>query len=414
MPVVKSISLFFQEGSSDKVYNARIVEDAGTYSVEVEWGRRGTPLNSGNKALKVALPVAQKTFDKLVKEKTGKGYEEVTSAVAPAAVAPPVGAGSGSKTGVAARPKLSQAAQLLNAIEQSELDALFKDPGVIAQQKYDGVRLLVHMKSPPVATNRSGEIADLDPVVAKALACLPPETVIDGELLSTPKGPSYWVFDLLQHGSTDLRTQGYLQRYAQLQALAKGFAGLINLVATSQTEAEKRSLFSTLEKARAEGVVFKKANSPYSPGRPASGGNQLKFKFVKSADVIITSNAGNAYQMVLWDGASERQVGKVFAGTTNESRKIIDAKLSAGERPVAEVRYLYATDDLNLFQPVFAQLREDKDSSQCTMSQLIQTNKAVTTPVPPAPAAPVAASATPAKAAKPAKASKPKAAPKAK
>src|ERR1700750_2823797 len=100
MGAVRSIQLFFQEGSSDKVYDAQIVEDGpGTFTVKVQWGRRGSSLAEGAKAVKVARAVADKTFDKRVREKTGKGYEEIKSGVAPAAVAPPEGEGSGSKSG---------------------------------------------------------------------------------------------------------------------------------------------------------------------------------------------------------------------------------------------------------------------------------------------------------------------------
>jgi hypothetical protein len=48
MPVIKSIQLFFQEGSSDKVYNATMIEDGGKFTVSVEWGRRGARLNTGS------------------------------------------------------------------------------------------------------------------------------------------------------------------------------------------------------------------------------------------------------------------------------------------------------------------------------------------------------------------------------
>src|SRR5262249_30625800 len=92
---IRSIQLFYQEGSSDKVYNATIVKDGDAYTVKVEWGRRGSNLNQGSKAVKVSLAVAQKKYDSLVREKRNKGYEEITVDVQPAAVAPPEGQGSG-------------------------------------------------------------------------------------------------------------------------------------------------------------------------------------------------------------------------------------------------------------------------------------------------------------------------------
>src|SRR5262245_36529153 len=97
MNKIKTVKLFFQEGTSDKLYNATLLEEGGLYTVALEWGRRGSPLNQGNKVVKVSLSVAEKTLQKLIREKTQKGYQEITEEVAPQAVAPPVGQGSASR-----------------------------------------------------------------------------------------------------------------------------------------------------------------------------------------------------------------------------------------------------------------------------------------------------------------------------
>lgn len=376
----RSVSLFFQEGSSDKVYEGAIVEEPdGTYTVQVAWGRRGAPLQRGTKAVKVTLARAEAALDKVVREKKGKGYEELTATAAPAAVAPPVGQGSASKAGVGSkRTKLGQAAQLLVSCEPDELEGLLADAAWVAQQKLDGARVLVHVKEAVVATNRAGEVTEL--ASAELLSCLAeaaPGSVLDGELV----GGEYHVFDLLQHGTQDLRRTGYLDRWLELDALVDQLSGPVRLVAVARTEAEKRALFARLEADRAEGIVFKQKDAPYTPGRPSSGGAQRKHKFVKSADVVIVENAGNAYAMVVFDpDGAERAVGKVFAGTTTATRKALDAQLGAHERPVAEVEYLYATDDDQLFQPVFLRLRADKAAEECTLDQLVRTNRAVVAP----------------------------------
>jgi bifunctional non-homologous end joining protein LigD len=93
----------------------------------------------------------------------------------------------------------------------------------------------------------------------------------------------------------------------------------------------------------------------------------------------MLENAGNAYRMAVWDGDVLLDVGKVFAGTTNDSRKQLDALLGAGQRPVAEVRYLYATAELQLYQPVFVRLRDDKPGEACVRSQLVDTDRKVWT-----------------------------------
>ena len=61
----------------------------------------------------------------------------------------------------------------------------------------------------------------------------------------------------------------------------------------------------------------------------------------------------------------------------DESRAELDDRLAAGERPVAEVRYLYATEDEQLYQPVFIRLRDDKDPLECLRSQLEKTRRDV-------------------------------------
>jgi ATP-dependent DNA ligase len=98
---------------------------------------------------------------------------------------------------------------------------------------------------------------------------------------------------------------------------------------------------------------------------------------VKSADVVIRENAGNAYRMAGYEGEQLRDVGKVFAGTSNDSRAELDERLAAGERPIAEVQYHYATETEQLYQPVFIRLRDDKSAQECRLDQLSKTRRDV-------------------------------------
>ena len=377
MSNLDSITLFFQEETSDKLYNAQIVEVDGLYSVTVQWGRRGRKLSEGHKALRVPLEQAQKAFDKVIRQKKRKGYEVWTDTVKPAAVAPAQGLGSGSRAGIHRRVRLGGEAQLLNPIAASAVEGMLTDDGVLAQQKLDGKRVVVHVLDTVQAANRRGESTTLDPSISAALSHLPAGTILDGELVPGDDGPTYWVFDLLAHANDDLTTMTYAQRSARLASLGNSLTTPIALVGSATTTDEKRALLARLEKNHAEGIVFKHTAAPYTPGRPASGGTQLKHKFIKTADVIITANTGNAYQMAVMDGTTLREVGKVFAGTTNASRKQLDAALAAGTQPIAEVRYLYATETDILYQPVYARERSDKTAEECTLSQLVHTNRGV-------------------------------------
>jgi bifunctional non-homologous end joining protein LigD len=370
---IQSVELFFQEGSSDKVYNAAIVEDgAGTYTVTCAWGRRGSTLNTGSKAVKVGLAQAQRKFESLVREKTNKGYQPISAEVKPAAVAPPVGEGSGSKA-PRARARVGHQAQLLSPIEEDELDAFLGDDAMLAQQKLDGMRVLAHVNEGEViVTNRDGQRTtkvDLRPF--EGLAYLPHGTVVDGELMDD----GYWLFDVLELAGDDVRGRGYLERWELLDGeLEPALTGDVRVLPVAHGKKQKRALAQKLREAGAEGLVFKQRDAPYTAGR---GTTQRKLKFVKSADVVIVENAGNAYRMVVYDGKSQFDCGKVFAGTTNASRKLLDAALGRGERPVCEVKYLYATDDHQLYQPVFVRQRDDKAAKECVRGQLLVTCRKV-------------------------------------
>ena len=377
MPI-KEVKLFFQEGNSDKVYYARIVPSGPGFDVVVEWGRRGSTLQQGKKALRVTREKAEATLEKLKREKMNKGYEEMTAGVKPAEVAPPMGEGSGSRaTGV--RKRVGRVAQLLNPVDSHEVDALLHDDAWVAQQKLDGTRVLCHVVDGEVLpTNRSGQKTAMGGGVLKGLIHLPNGTVVDGEVVKLDGEEIYFLFDVLEFAGDDVSKESYAKRFERLtDELEPGLSDPVRVLETATTGAQKRSLYERLMQAGAEGIVFKDKRAPWSPGRPSSGGTQLKCKFVSAADVLLVENAGNAYRMQVYAGGKLRDIGKVFSGTTNESRKALDARLEKGQRVVAEVRYLYATDDLNLFQPVFVRARTDKAEKECTLEQLKQTNREV-------------------------------------
>jgi len=375
--VEKKTELFFQEGSSDKLYTAEfVVHDDGSCSVKVSWGRRGAGLNTGNKAVRVARAAAVKVFDRLLREKTNKGYEVITDDVAPADVAPPEGEGSASKGGNPKRPIVGPKAQLLNPIDDDEADTFIDDDDWVAQQKLDGIRILsIVQETRILPTNRDGQESDnVSAELLSGLDSLPHGTIVDGEVI----GSTYWLFDVLKVGDRDVASLGVVDRWIVLdEEISPGLSGDIQVLPLVRGKKAKRALYNKMVKEGAEGLVFKKHDAPYKGGRPASGGPQRKHKLIKACDVIITENAGNAYTMVVLDGGKRFVVGKVFAGTSNESRKELDTLLAEGEEPVCEVKYLYATDDDQLYQPVFVRLRTDKGGDGCTRAQLKKTNKTV-------------------------------------
>jgi hypothetical protein len=77
MPVLKSVNLAFQEGTSDKVYNVSLTEESGVFTVAAWWGKRGAKLTMTEKYSGTDYWHAVAFYDAAVGEKTKKGYQSV-------------------------------------------------------------------------------------------------------------------------------------------------------------------------------------------------------------------------------------------------------------------------------------------------------------------------------------------------
>ncbi|MDY6897085.1 MAG: WGR domain-containing protein, partial [Cyanobacteriota bacterium] len=81
MKLIKRTTLHYQKDASDKVYEVDLCEVAeDKYLVNFRYGRRGANLKEGTKTTQpVALTKAEQVFDKLVGEKTKKGYIDISA-----------------------------------------------------------------------------------------------------------------------------------------------------------------------------------------------------------------------------------------------------------------------------------------------------------------------------------------------
>ncbi len=342
---MQSTTLYFREGSSDKVYRVAIETRDGGYVVNFAFGRRGTTLSTGTKTSSpVAMDMAQFVYDKLVKEKMAKGYTSGEDSMA-------YSDGSRKLTGI--RP------QLLNPVDDPE--ALLADQGFYLQPKHDGKRLLVHKMGDDVTgINRRGTECGIPESIRVAALVLPGGFLIDGEAV----GDMFHVFDILEIDSSDLRAIPYRDRLVKLlNLLASGQQTAIQWVATITGQSAKRRVYEQLRKDNAEGVVFKQIGAPYSPGRPNSGGSQFKYKFVETAAVIVNAiNAKRSVAIAVWDNGKLVSAGNVTIPADQSIPRVGD---------IAEVRYLYAMCASGaLFQPVFLGTRDDIAESECTRDQL--------------------------------------------
>jgi predicted DNA-binding WGR domain protein len=67
--------LYFRQGSSNKVYHLQLENTQERWSVQAQWGRHGSALQSDIKVSDTNYEEAKRVYDRLLREKTGKGYQ---------------------------------------------------------------------------------------------------------------------------------------------------------------------------------------------------------------------------------------------------------------------------------------------------------------------------------------------------
>jgi bifunctional non-homologous end joining protein LigD len=132
---------------------------------------------------------------------------------------------------------------------------------------------------------------------------------------------------------------------------------------TTFTPTGTHQRWQRLRRENREGIVFKRLDAPYVPGRPNSGGPQLKFKFVATVSAVVAKiNVQRSVEVSLLQGRNLVSCGNVTIPANHQIPRVGD---------VVEVRYLYAyRDSLALYQPVYLGPREDVDPGECLAAQL--------------------------------------------
>lgn len=344
----QSTSLYYRAGSSDKEYHVRLEPQGDGFVVNIAYGRRGSTLTTGTKtAGPVEYEAAQRLFEKVVREKQAKGYTAGASG-----------------TPYQHTEKASQVSgllpQLLNAVDEAETARLVSDRRWAMQEKKDGKRLLLRKQGKVVTgINKLGLTVGVPETVVHTAQDLAGDFVLDGESI----GGYLHAFDLLSLNGADLRSQPYERRYvALLNLLAGGMSKHIKVVSCWIDPRDKASWLLTLKRERAEGVVFKLMAAPYTPGRPNSGGPQLKHKFVATLSAVVAKvNQQRSVGLRLLNHEGWQPVGNVTI-PANHKVPAVGA--------VVEVRFLYAYRDGSLYQPVYLGERDDIRQDECVCSQL--------------------------------------------
>ncbi|MCR9130815.1 MAG: cisplatin damage response ATP-dependent DNA ligase [Alphaproteobacteria bacterium] len=252
---------------------------------------------------------------------------------------------------------------LANPIEDSDLKKL--DPAdYAAEWKWDGIRIqAVSEGGVRRLYTRTGD--DISHTFPDVLAALEFEGAIDGELLVSDgvggvapfadlqqrlnrktvskklmeKHPAFIrAYDLLVHGETDVRRQPLKQRRERLERFVAEAGERIDLseLVTVESFAQLEALRADPPHAHAEGLMLKRWDSAYTPGRPK--GPWFKWKrdpFLVDA-VLMYAQRGHGkrssfysdYTFGVWRegeaGTELVPVGKAYFGFTDAELKQID------------------------------------------------------------------------------------------
>jgi bifunctional non-homologous end joining protein LigD len=273
--------------------------------------------------------------------------------------------------------------------------------------KWDGYRLLARIEGQDIqlVTRNGNEWTSKAPGVTDALRALDlRDTAIDGELCALqPGGRSdfgllqrsmgsralvFVAFDLLFADGRDLRPLPLRERKAALAALLRGLPSSSVLRLSEHFEQRGPEVFENACKLQLEGIVSKRASSPYRAGRSR---DWLKTKCVSRQEFVIVGyrvDDGLHHQvrsllLGVVEGERFRYAGKVGTGFSGKQLRELYMLLSPSVVPrtyvygaprgaeardlrwveprlVAEVSFTEFTRDGTLRHPVFLGLRGDK------------------------------------------------------
>jgi len=310
-------------------------------------------------------------------------------------------------------------------LAQVEPEAFARD-GWLFELKYDGYRVIAANEAGKATLRyRSGlDATAAFPEIARTIAALPgPRIVLDGEVvvLDDDARPNFqrlqkramllrardldramrehpvvlYAFDLLGFEDFDLRPLPLVQRKELLRAVLPP-AGAVRYA--DHVDRHGDALYRQVLQLGLEGIVGKRADSPYVAGRSA---HWLKVRSEHTADFAIvgyTEAEGSrqgfgALHLAAVDPGRDGAlvyVGRAGTGFTDALLLEIRARLDPLRRAsppcegalppgkkhvwveprlVAEVRFKHVTDDGLLRHPVFLRVRDDKPIADCIVPE---------------------------------------------
>ena len=359
--MTKTITLEAPSASGRKFYTVEIAEVSGgsnsgaptAHTVDFRYGAVGGSVKSGTKTkTPVDQAAAEAIFQELVTEKMNGPSHYIAVGESSTAFERPA------LTATNAEPIKCLSPRLLNDIDPARVVALTADDDWWVQIKHDGDRVQLHLKERRVTlfSGRSAKLRGCPKPIAEAMkteygdgSC-----VLDGELV----GDVLWVFDAFEVNGKDLTKQPYHERYHWLLRVeAVMESPSFKIVRAAETHTAKVALIKKARAEHAEGVCFINKNAPYEPGKPNTGGNNLRWKFRASASLIVAEHhpSKNSLDVMLADGT---RIGSVT----------MIGKTRPPVGTVVEIEYLYCQG--SLVQAVFKGVRTDLLPEACARAQL--------------------------------------------
>lgn len=278
---------------------------------------------------------------------------------------------------------MTHSPMLAETIKFSGLEKYINDDGWGYEQKLDGDRRMVAVKDGVASgINRSGGIVGVTKALASAFDVFDGDWLFDGELLDGV----FCCFDLPEIGpDADFASHPYSYRRTVLNTIMADvvlpYTDKVMLLPTFTSPTEKLALMQACIDANSEGIMAKRFDAPYVYGKRSQ--TMLKAKLWASADCVVTvvgrqgkrSIAIAVYDEHKTHGPNDPPDVDVGACTVTDDRL---TKLTVGD--VVEIKYLYTTQDLKLYQPAFLRMRPDRTPQSCDTSQLKIGDKKIVLP----------------------------------
>jgi bifunctional non-homologous end joining protein LigD len=219
------------------------------------------------------------------------------------------------------------------------VDHLPEGPNWLFEVKFDGYRAVTAAAGDQarIYTRSGNDWTDRYPGIARAIAALDLDgALLDGEVVVIDKegrsdfgalqqalssggnGLNYFVFDLLELSGKNLRDEPLSARKARLCKLLAGLPRSSSVAYTDHVSGDGREMYQTLCAKGFEGVIAKRADARYRPGR---GHAWLKIKCAHEQEFVIVgwspSEADRPFASILLaqrDGGQLRYAGRAGSG----------------------------------------------------------------------------------------------------